>query len=176
MRTRIGELTCSYSARGIASFSVELWHDGLRKHRLIRDGNQDVIRRKVELQVADWDDRWAITSSRQQSTNERNTGKSVAAERTAEAQRELEQISNVLKHTLGVDDTIDWELLKVDFPFPEPKPTAAKRPLAPQPPVVPREPQQSDSASDILISKEITSSQVRRRGANRYPGKRSRWR
>ena len=30
--------------------------------------------------------------------------------------------------------------------------------------------------SDILISKEITSSQFRRQGANRYPGTESRWR
>ena len=54
MDTRLGQIAVTYSARGIPSYSLELWHDGLKKHRLIRDGDRQVVQRKADLQAAQW--------------------------------------------------------------------------------------------------------------------------
>jgi len=152
MPTRIGEIITSTSARGNRTYSIELWHDGLKKHRLIRDGNCDVLRRKVDLQSSDWNDRWGAVVAQQQSISDRNAGKrrqderkAMASERTAAAQKEFELLANILRHTLDIDDTIDWERLKDNSPFPEPRPRQPKLPTAPSPPVIQREPKPSDA-------------------------------
>ena len=43
MSTRIGDLETNYSARGNVSYQIELWHDGLKRHRLIRGAEYDVV-------------------------------------------------------------------------------------------------------------------------------------
>ena len=153
MDTRVGQIKVVYSARGIPSYTLEIWHDGLKKHRLIRDGSQEVVRRKAELQIAEWHERWSIVDARQRELSEKTSGKrrqeqqkAHAAERTAEAQRELDQLSMLLAATLAVNDAVDWEKLKDHSTFPEAKPALGKLLPESRLPALPREPQATDSA------------------------------
>lgn len=152
MKTRLGQLSVKYSARGIPTYSLELWHDGLKKHRLIRGESEAIVKLKAALQIDEWDERWAVVDARDQERSRRAAGKrqqderkALAAEQSAEAQQELDGLSSLLKATLSIDDTINWEGLKDKAPFPEKKPIL--RPSSPEPtlPPLPREPKSLDS-------------------------------
>jgi len=152
METLIGELDVSYSARGKPTYSLNLWHEGLKKHRLILGDSHSTVQLKAQLQAAEWGQKWIEIEARQQQRNERALGKmqqeerkSEALDRTANAQLELDLLSSLLKATLKVDDRIDWESLKDKTAFPEPQPKPAKNPTEPSLPTLPREAQRTDS-------------------------------
>lgn len=152
MKTRLGQLSVSYSARGKPTYTLELWHDGLKKHRLIRGEAESIVKLKATLQIEEWEERWAVVDARERDRSQKVAGKrqqeerkALAAERTTEAQQELEGLSSLLKATLAVDDTVDWESLKDKAPYPEPKPALPPTPREPVLPSMPREPQGIDS-------------------------------
>lgn len=145
-------MQASYSPRGLARYSVELWHEGLKKHRVIRSDARAVLQQKVRLQVEEWDARWEIEDAREREKTKRDTSrlrieerKGLALERTAEAQSALEELGGILKRTLSVDDTLDWESLKDKAAFAEPKPRPVKPNPAPIMPPLPQEPQLTDT-------------------------------
>ena len=147
MKTRISQLYVQYSARSIPSYNIELWHDGLKKHRLIRGESESMVRLKTTLQVEEWEARWAIIDARVLERSQKLAGKrqieenkSLALERTAEAQQEIEVLNSLLKATLNVNDAIDWEKLKDKTPYPEKKPVMPPTPTPPLLPPMPREP------------------------------------
>lgn len=151
MHARKSQSQVSYSARGIPSYRVEVWHDGLKKHREIRGGDEDIVLRKAHLQMEEWDTKWAEVSARQserqsreQQKQQHELQKRLAAERTDEAKRELARLESLLRETLDVDDRVDWDLLKDTSPFPEPKPRPVRAPVAPQPTVPLKEPRRTD--------------------------------
>lgn len=152
METRIGQLNVKYSARGIPSYSVELWHDGLNKHRLIKGEGRAVVERKAEIQIAEWQERWEIVDAKNNERLTRLDGKRYqeqqktnAAERTSEALSELEGLKSLLQHTLSINDTIDWETLKDKSKFPEVKPAVDAWPFEPNAPRIEAEPLASSS-------------------------------
>jgi restriction system protein len=152
METRIGRLDVNHSARGNPTYTLNLWHDGLKKHRLIRGDNQSIVQLKTQLQVGEWERKWAEMSSRQLQRNERALGKrqqekrkAEAQDRTSDAQHELELLATLLKATLTVDDKVKWASLKDKSAFVESKPKARKPPAQPSLPSLPREPQRTDS-------------------------------
>lgn len=152
MKTRLGQLSVKYSARGIPTYSLELWHDGLKKHRLIRGESESIVKLKATLQIEEWEERWAVADARDKERSQKAAGKrqqeerkALAAEQTTEAQQELDGLSSLLKATLSVDDTINWESLKDKTPFPENKPTLRSPPSQPTLPPLPREPASPDS-------------------------------
>lgn len=152
MKTRLGQLSVKYSARGVPTYSFELWHDGLKKHRLIRGESESIVKLKATLQIEEWEERWAVVDARDRERLERATGKrqqeerkALAAEQSTEAQQELEGLSSLLKATLSVDDTVNWEGLKDKTPFPEKKPTLRPSPPEPTLPQLPSEPDSLDS-------------------------------
>lgn len=142
MNTRIGQMYPKYSARGLLlSYSVEIWHDQLKKHRLIRGETQSIVKLKANLQIAEWEERWAALNSKEQERTKKAAGKqqqeqrkAVAMDRTTEAEQELNNLASILKATLSVDDTVDWDSLKDKSPYPEKKPQptfSQKAPLLP---------------------------------------------
>lgn len=138
MTLRMSPLQVAYSARGIPTYRCELWHDGLKKHRIITSNDRSVVQRKCQLQAADWEDRWRVLQTRKLQQQEkarqrehRDSQKSRAAQLSADAKREIETAQSILAHTLGIDDTIDWDQLKDSRKFPEPKPTRSAPPAAP---------------------------------------------
>lgn len=151
MKARRGKLEVTYTKSGDPRYSIELWHDGLKKHRLIRGEYDDVVLRKAELQIADWEARWARLQARDQERKQKEgqklhqeANKNLAAERTAEAQRELDRLRSTLRHTLSVNDVIDWNNLKDTSDFPEERPPKPQLPEKPEPKTIPPEPRESD--------------------------------
>lgn len=152
MDTRIGRLDVRYSTRGNPTYTLDLWHDGLKKHRLIRGNDQSIVQLKAQLQVDEWNQKWKELETKQIQRAQLALGKkqqeerkSEAADRTADAQHELEYLTLILKATLKVDDRVDWESLKDKTPFPESKPKPASPPTKPSEPALLREPQSTDS-------------------------------
>ncbi len=152
MKTRISDVEVLYNSRYTESFKVELWHDGLKKHRLIRSPERGVTERKAKLQASQWDEEWIRFQGRENSRLGRESkkqdleaGKRVAADLTGEARRELDQLRSVLSRTLTVNDAIDWETLKDHTVFPERKPQKPKLPIKPTGKVRPPEPKPDDA-------------------------------
>jgi restriction system protein len=132
MMTEFGSMKATQSARGSVSYSVEVYHQGLHKHRLIRGPDPRVVERKVSHQAAEWNDLWAkrATAKLQMTMAERR--KEEAADRTSDAQRALQTLREVLSSSLADSSALDWEGLKDDAPFPKPAPSAANRPSPPK--------------------------------------------
>jgi restriction system protein len=121
-----------------------MWHDGLKKHRLIRGETHEIVQLKAQLQADEWDARWSVVNARQRDNADRLNAKSLAAAKTADAQQEMERLESILRYTLNINDAIDWEGLKDKSPFPERRPAFGEDPVEPQRQALPREPQSSD--------------------------------
>jgi restriction system protein len=150
MSTRSSHLEVSHNTRGVVTYRLEIWHDGLKKHRLIKGSAPEIVQRIAALQMAEWEERWSHIRTREQERyNKENrkehqeAKKRHATERTIVAQHELENLSNLLRQALAVNNAIDWETLKDTSPFPEPMPTKPPSPAKPQPQSVPPEPHRS---------------------------------
>jgi restriction system protein len=152
MQTRLGQLNVKYSTRGILSYTIELWHDGLKKHRLIRGESESVVKLKATLQAEEWDKRWLVLNARERDRTQKATEKRaqeerkvLAAERTSEAQQAIDELSLILKATLTVDDAIDWESLKDNSPYMESRPEPSPIPQEPMMSSLPSEPLRTDA-------------------------------
>jgi len=138
--THVGQLQVKQGARGSVSLSVEVYNRGLNKHRLIRGSDPEVVKQKVLCQVAEWNEMWAkrAAAKRQATVAERKIDEAV--ERTAEAQRALQALRDVLSSSLSESKAVDWEALKDETPFPNPVPKAPNRPLRPEQDPIPEAP------------------------------------
>jgi restriction system protein len=159
METRCGWLEVLYSARGIPTYRLELWHDGLKKHRLIKGPEKEVVRRKGQIQSKEWEEKWAFVEAREKGFSDKNNqrkeqqfNKDLATRRTDEALSELSRVSNILKETLEVDDAINWDNLEDKSEFAEPVPLKPSRPAKPQAQPLPHEPRRSDKAYQPCFS------------------------
>jgi restriction system protein len=151
MRTRSGPLEVSYNTRGVPTYRLELWHDELKKHRVITGAGREIVQRKATLQMEDWEERWSQVHAREQERRQKGNQKEhqearkrLAFERTEVAQQELQMLSKILRHTLDVNDAIDWETLKDTLAFLESKPVKPHPPTKRTPQHLPPEPRRSD--------------------------------
>lgn len=139
------------SSRGLVSYEIELSHDGLHKHRVIKGNDPEFVQRKADVQLEEWKEQWAKKRELQTRSSEakfkrelHEEKKQIALQRTKEAQDILECLRNTLRHTLDYNDAIDWEKLKDFSIFPIQKPTKPTFPPQPEPATIPREPLPSD--------------------------------
>ncbi len=105
------------------SYYIEISHAGLNKYRMIRGSDASVVERKAEAQLAAWEEAWERKKARLDSMQRRFEGVEEANQRTREAQEALKALSDILHHTLEIDDKIDWELLKDKKAFPIQRPS-----------------------------------------------------
>jgi restriction system protein len=139
------------SSRGLVSYEIELSHDGLHKHRVIKGNDPEFVQRKAVVQLEEWKEQWAKKRALQARSSEarlkrelHEEKKQIASERTKEAQDILECLRNTLRHTLNYNDAIDWEKLKDFSTFPIRMPTKPTFPPQPEPAPIPKEPLLSD--------------------------------
>jgi len=130
--TEVGPVQVRQGARGSESVSVEVYNRGLNKHRLIRGTDPDVVKAKVLCQVDEWNKMWAKRAAVQRQGAMAGRKKEDAAERTAEAQRTLQTLREVLSSSLAESKALDWEALKDKTPFPRPAPGATGPPSPPK--------------------------------------------
>ncbi|MBP9143188.1 MAG: restriction endonuclease [Thermoanaerobaculia bacterium] len=151
--SHIGPFTVSGDSPGPPSCALELRHDGLGKHRLIRGRSEEVVRRKAEVQAADWDARWHVVEGRRREQAARLHGRrsadarrALAAARSDLKRQELVQVDSLLKFALAVYDPVDWTKLKEKGTFDEKRPEIAPLPAPADSRELPPEPQATDLA------------------------------
>ena len=167
------------SARGNITYSVELTHRGLHKHRSIRGPDEDIVKRKAELQRAQWKEQWSTKQAKDAKAKSRTRSQGKAEAATAEAQTLLDRVRHTLQHTLGHDDAVDWNLLKDRTPFAKPKPRRAN-PKPPAPAEAPPEPLQASphylpalGILDLIFPSRAT--RRRRAAAERFNSDHAQW-
>lgn len=153
MNLRCDPLRVSYDTQGKARYSLELWHDGLRRHRVIRGSEREMVIRTAELQKAHWDEQWAGVNVRKQQSAARALKQGIffdpkadAAERADQAAAELESLQRLLTDALSAKRVVDLDALKHRANFSEPDPVAAPVGPAPEMPLLPPEPKPTDMA------------------------------
>ena len=141
----------SVSPTGIITYSTEIMHRGLGKHRRIKDRDQSVVVMRAQTQLEQWAAQWAKQQAREKATQKKERAQKQAALRTQIAAKRLTGIENTLKHTLSHDDTVDWDSLKDHSAFPEPGPSL-KPPQEPLPRELPPEPDMGSMKYQAKIS------------------------
>jgi hypothetical protein len=59
MTTKFGPVKSTQGARGSLTVLAEVYHQGLHKHRLIRGLDAEVVKAKMLLLAAEWNEAWA---------------------------------------------------------------------------------------------------------------------
>ena len=123
-------------------------HEGLNAFRVIRGYTQEEVETKARLQLAAWAERWQrkqeleITHRRQMQrrsqweqqseTDKRN--RSLALNRTLEAEKAVAGVGNLLSSILSERKAFDWAKLRDLSEFSEPEPQKPTPKPIPQPP------------------------------------------
>ena len=128
---RTGSIQPHWSAKAdrILKFTVEIYHKGLKEHKILSAPEEDILENKIGLQTKKWKEKWERLESKRRNFQEKEANINEANERTNTAIKELEDVENILVHTLSIDNKVDWEKLKrnEDFTKPEPKKNGKKR-------------------------------------------------
>ncbi|MGB6092416.1 MAG: restriction endonuclease [Moheibacter sp.] len=109
------EYTRSYEIRYVA----EIRHSGLNTYRIIRDKYEWLLENKIDAQFEKWDEQWEKVVLKNEAQFEKEENLNLALEKTNEAHEKLKEIDDILLHTLGIDDSIDWDSLKNKRKFKE---------------------------------------------------------
>ncbi|MCB9310910.1 MAG: restriction endonuclease [Lewinellaceae bacterium] len=133
-------------------YTAEVTHKGLKDYKVFTAYDEDILENKVQSHVAKLEEKWDKIVAKQNIVNHLVASQKEAEIRTQEAIRSLNEVDNILIHTLSIDDTIDWETLKDKSKFKEPNPEIelSKKINAifvPNPPSIenhPAKPQESD--------------------------------
>ncbi len=135
-------------------WEIEVRHDGLNKYRHIRGSDRYVVEQKAVAQKLAWDEMWEKKQVSESNKRKREVAirskeekKELALIKTEEAQKSLDGLEATLRHTLSVDDAIDWSSLldKKTFSKTKPrKPNNIPEPAKPKPIKIPAEPEKTD--------------------------------
>lgn len=120
----VGEVEAHYSANytRILRYTVEMFHKGLKEHKILSAPELDMLQNKVNLQVEKWNEKWEKIEAKRMQNEEKEANIEEAKRQTKEAYEALNIIENLLIHTLNIDDTIDWNKLKSRKRFTEQNP------------------------------------------------------
>ncbi len=153
-----------YIQRRVTSLKLDYWfvapmwqceikHDGLHKYRVVKGETPAIMQLRAEMQLKSWNEQWArVQGSRTkkqaqlEAAQAKETNKQTAAERSRDAQEELDGLEHLLTSVLEVDHTVDWEQMKDRSPFPSAEPVPPKEEPAP------REPDISDSRFQPVLN------------------------
>ena len=142
---RCSDVKAKYSVSGyILRFYVDMWHKGLALHKEVSAPEIDILQIKVQDLIAGWDAKyrkaqsvWGIQKNQQ-----------LADQATTDEEEKRRLLLGILKHTLSIDDAIEWSVLKDrtgfkrqrfkdDVEFDGKKPFTEMKPLRPgDPPAV----------------------------------------
>jgi restriction system protein len=112
-------------------WQIEVRHEGLNKYRLVRGRDKYVVEQTAAALKASWDAMW----ERKLIIKDKYDKKQMSIEKTKEAQDVITDIKNTLKHTLSINDAINWDSLldRSEYPKGKPKnPELLSIPIEPQ--------------------------------------------
>lgn len=171
MQSISGEMVRTYTKSGLERYQIEISHEGLKKYQVVRGDNRYIVQQKARALMSQWDRKWEVQREKESKAQRIQEKKEAAAARSTEAQEALAALENVLAHTLSVDDTVDWDLLKNRADYSVPRPSC---------PDVPREPQKTDPAYRVqlgILDWIMTSRRIAKqlKASQRYEADRGRW-
>ena len=109
---------------GIRTYKVkyiaQVTHKGLKEYKIFTAFDEDILENKVQSHIEKLEEKWDKIMEKYNVVKEQKDRNKEAQQRTRAAIEVLEYIDNVLIHTLKIDDTIDWEVLKDKSKFKEP--------------------------------------------------------
>jgi len=132
MKTHVGDLKRGFSRRGIFSYSLELSHNGLKKHKVIHGPSPAFVQEKAGLLAKEWDTRWIEIL-------EAWDLEETALIRSKEAKKALDLLKNIISPVLN-DYSDIFEKLKDLTPFPKAPPVLSAFPPKPIPKPIPYPP------------------------------------
>lgn len=120
----IGKPQEQYNAAGtrVLKYTLEMYHEGLKEHKLISAPDLSMLRNKTGIQQDKWTEKWGSIQDKLKLAAQKQANAEEAENLTHTAEEAVEEIDNLLIHTLAIDDTIDWDSLKLRGPFPDEKP------------------------------------------------------
>ncbi len=114
-------------------WEIEVRHGGLNKYRHIRGSDKYIVQQKARAQKAVWNEMWKKKQLAEQNKMKKETTirskekkKELAITKTKEAEEDINRLKTILKHTLKIDDAIDWNVLLDKTEYPTKKPIKAK--------------------------------------------------
>lgn len=113
----------------ILKWQQEIWHDGLKEHKVITAPEKDILNNKVRVQIDKWVEKWNAICEKKHIEDTKKASVEEALNRTKEAELKLLEVDNILLSTLDVNDAVDWEVLKNKDAFKVPHP---KKPTEPK--------------------------------------------
>ncbi|TLS66284.1 restriction endonuclease [Mariprofundus erugo] len=135
-----------YTSTGRQSgWMIELRHNGLNETRHLSASEISILQGKVNNQLATWEKKYARVCDVQDKKDKEEQ----AQERTAQAKEALEAIENILSHTLGIDDAVDWNDVKNTQPF------KTAKPRKPNSKPIPSEPSRSSFMKPVPFMKTL---------------------
>jgi restriction system protein len=116
MTNELIEINYRQEVVGIRTFKTkyiaEIEHSGLSDYKILTSDDSGVLRNKVKAHVAKLEEKWDNIVQKGNIARSKELIQDEADTLTKEAIKELKEIDNILLHTLDIDDTVDWELLK----------------------------------------------------------------
>ncbi len=112
----------------ILKYQQEIWHEGLKEHKIISAPEKYVLSNKVRVQVEKWNEKWAELVRKKRVEDLKKATSEEAARRTREATERILEVENILISSLDVDHVINFESLKDTSSFEEKLP---EKPLEP---------------------------------------------
>lgn len=105
-----GELRAKYSATGdrILRYYIDFRHLELNFHKELSAPELSILQNKVDTLMMQWDKKYEVHTKKQDAA----AGKEMAEDLTVEAEARRNRLQNTLHHTLSIDDTVDWDVLK----------------------------------------------------------------
>ena len=110
-------------------WQIEVRHEGLKKYRLVRGTDRNAVQQIAASQKAIWEDMWnkRLEAERRRTARElaaisRQEKKDLAGDLTADAQKALAELNNLLKNSLAQRDRFEWDDLMITSGFDVPRP------------------------------------------------------
>lgn len=114
-------------------WQCEIKHDGLHKYRVVKGETQAIMQLRAEMQMLSWNEQWervqgsrAKKQTQLKAAHAKEANKQTAAERSKEAQEDIDRLESLLTNVLEVHHAIDWEQLKDHSAFSIPEPVRPK--------------------------------------------------
>lgn len=105
----VSQASANYKRNGdISSFEVDMSLDDLALHKTCKSSDLGILQNKIEKTLEQWETKYQKYLKQEQladtEANANDLNKKLEATKTA--------LDNILKHTLGIDDAINWDSLK----------------------------------------------------------------
>jgi len=148
----VDDIEEEFTYNGDLQYFTRVRHLGLKEHKFLKAYDEWVLEEKIDTQIDKFNLKWEKVKSKMQNTYDREANILKAEEKTLKAEACIKELSTLLKHSIHVNCTVNWEELKSMNPFTEEAPEnllqsrldELREPLQPKEILIPQAPDQND--------------------------------